>query len=247
MAGLTLVCLALGFAVGYGVNKGPAAPAQTTAYVPGVGTITAPPGAVIEVEASADPGTEAWYREQRSGQAANAGMTASGQNKLTQAGEWSAPIVNLGKMIGSGGSGEMTVKALGSGGQLTIIIFGCLFIVGGIVVAVVFKAWTWAVALVASGLAVVGIGVAMQTAPWVLWLIPLVLLIVCGIGGYMIYRGKVATKGLTAVAKSVETQDTAAKTLGKTDSIAKAIKTATAKALGGTETAASKLVKKLAT
>jgi hypothetical protein len=135
------------------------------------------------------------------GAAASLGAAAKGRD-LQQNLDLETPEIGFGQgFFAKAGGAEYSLKALAGTGGGWLLAVGCLLIVGGIVVWIWLKQATIGLALIASGVVLIGVGYLYQSHPWLLGLAALAIIAVLVV---IFVLGKKATTNAAAVEAAIK-------------------------------------------
>lgn len=143
--------------------------------------ITAPADHSIElalpVPESIDKGTSLIYQ---SGMAKGPEVVGEA-DKIKEKMKAEAPKLDFGEgFVGSAGKFAFEASLVTTSGVTPFFIIGALLIVAACIAGFFFKQWAIALALFAAGFMVIGVGILIESAPWVFYLLPLAALFVLG-------------------------------------------------------------------
>jgi hypothetical protein len=138
------------------------------------------------------------------GTAASLGASASGRD-LQQNLNYEMPDIGFDQgFFAKGGGGTYSLAVLARSGGGWLLTVGCLLIVAGIVVWVWLKQAAIGMALVASGVVLVGVAYLYQSHPWLLAVAALAILAVLIVVFVLAKQKSTATAAVTAAIKGLE-------------------------------------------
>jgi lipoprotein signal peptidase len=138
------------------------------------------------------------------GAAASLGATAKGRD-LQQNLDLETPEIAFGQgFFAKAGGAEYSLTSLTKSGGGWLLVVGCLLIVAGIVVWIWLKQATIGLALIASGVVLLGVAYLYQSHPWILALAALAILGVIVVIFVLAKQKQTATTAVTAIVKGIE-------------------------------------------
>lgn len=160
--------------------------------------------ATVRIEQIGEGDKTATAHLEERGASSSAGAKATG-DKISGDFRAESPEVNMGEdFFARGGGTKYKFELVSSSGISILMIVGALLIVAGIVVWIWLKQATIGLALVVSGVVLIGVSVVADKYPWVFALAGVVVLAVIVVILYQSYKAKKSTDAGTAAIKGID-------------------------------------------